>query len=232
MKSKIFIGEKEFELIIERKKVKNINIRIKGDSVIYISCPYKVSYKTIEDALYKNKNWIIKNTLKIKEQIKEENKEENKILYLGKTYNINISISTFNRIDILEEEIKIYSKKLNKEFIDSIIKEWYYVEANKILFEEVKSISRKLKLYPSKVYIGNQKTLWGSCNSKKYIRLNWRLILMPKNIREYIIIHELCHIVHMNHSKDFWDLVNTYDSNYKNNKLWLKYNGKKLIDIY
>lgn len=228
MKSKIFIDEKEFELIIEYKKIKNINIRVKGDSILYISCPYNVRYKTIEDVIYKNKNWIIKNTLKMK----KENNEENKLLYLGKAYSRSISISTFNRIDILEEKIKIYSKKLDKEFIDNLIKEWYYSEANKVLFEEVKSISQKLNLYTSKVSIGNQKTLWGSCNSKKHIRLNWRLILMPKSIREYIIIHELCHIVHMNHSKEFWDLVNTYDSNYKNNKLWLKSNGKKLINIY
>lgn len=228
MKSKVFIDEKEFEIVIERKKVKNINIRIKGDSILYISCPYKVSYKAIEDVLYKNKKWIIKNTLKLKEEIKEENK----ILYLGKTYNISLSISDFNRVDILEEEIKIYSQKLDNESIYKLIEEWYYVEANKVIFEEVKSISQKLNLYPSKVYIGNQKTLWGSCNSKKHVRLNWRLILMPKSIREYIIIHELCHITHMNHSKDFWNLVNTYDSNYKRNKLWLKNNGKKLMNIY
>lgn len=228
MQNKIFIDGKEINIIIEYKNVKNINLRIKETSVVHISCSYKVSYKAIEDALYKNKDWIIKNTINREQYILDEDK----ILYLGKYYNLKIILSNIDKISILEQYIIIYSKENTREYINSLIEKWYYREASIILFNEIESLSKRLAIYPNKVYIGNQKTLWGSCNSKKHIRLNWRLVLMPKSVRYYIIIHELCHIIYMNHSSDFWMLVNKYDPKYKENKLWIKENGKKLINIY
>lgn len=226
MINKIFLEGKELFLVIEYKNVKNINLRIKDNSTIHISCPYNVSYKVINDILNKNKKWIIENTKNKNIEINED-----KLLYLGNYYNIKVISNNINKINILDKDITIYAKDITKPYVFNIIKEWYYREANKIILNEVLLISERLELFPSKVLIGNQKTLWGSCNSKKVIRLNWRLILMPKFVRDYIIIHELCHLVFMNHSSDFWKLVCNYSPEYKKSKLWLKNNGRKLMNI-
>uniref|UniRef100_UPI0018AB9FA7 M48 family metallopeptidase n=1 Tax=Clostridium tertium TaxID=1559 RepID=UPI0018AB9FA7 len=79
--------------------------------------------------------------------------------------------------------------------------------------------------------IKDQKSLWGSCNSRREIRLNWRLVLMPQFVMDYIIIHELCHIKQMNHSKEFWKLVESHCPNYKESKYWLKENGAMLMKL-
>ncbi|MDZ4965188.1 DUF45 domain-containing protein, partial [Clostridium perfringens] len=127
------------------------------------------------------------------------------------------------------KNLVINSLCLEDEYIRNEIMNWYRKLATDIIGNRVMEISNKILLKPSKIIIKNQKSLWGSCNSKKEIRLNWRLVLMPYFVIDYIIIHELCHIIHMNHSKDFWDLVKQYCPNYKESKNWLKENGAMLM---
>ena len=74
----------------------------------------------------------------------------------------------------------------------------------------------------NQVRIKGNKSRWGSCSSKKNINLNWALLMAPMNVSDYVVIHELCHLKEMNHSKDFWKLVQKYDPNFKEHIKWLK----------
>ena len=71
--------------------------------------------------------------------------------------------------------------------------------------------------------------MWGSCNSRSEISLNWKLVMLPKKVIDYVIVHELCHIIEPNHSNSFWSLVKKYDKEYIVNKDWLKKNGIEII---
>lgn len=75
--------------------------------------------------------------------------------------------------------------------------------------------------------IGDQKTRWGSCSSKATISYNWRLVLMPDEIMDYVVVHELCHLLEMNHSKEFWNQVSRIIPDYKTRRKWLKENGSR-----
>ena len=81
----------------------------------------------------------------------------------------------------------------------------------------------------NKLLFGQYKSKWGSCNSKKTISYDWRIIMAPFEVIHYLIIHELCHIKYPNHSKHFWKYVEKYMINYKIQKKWLKNNSNKLI---
>jgi predicted metal-dependent hydrolase len=101
-----------------------------------------------------------------------------------------------------------------------------------LLLEEVIEVtsflSQKHNLQFSKIRLTNNKTKWGSCNSKGVLSFNWRLVFATKEVLDYLIVHEMSHLTHMNHSKKFWNLVEKIYPNYKTAKLWLKQNGKKL----
>ena len=102
---------------------------------------------------------------------------------------------------------------------------------DKLLLEVTKLVdffSAKHDLSFSKIRIMNNKNKWGSCSSKGVLSFNWRLIFAPKEILEYLVVHEMCHIIEMNHSVRFWNLVETLYPNYKLAKLWLKGNGMRL----
>lgn len=78
------------------------------------------------------------------------------------------------------------------------------------------------------ITIRDQKTRWGSCSGRGTLSFNWRLILAPPEILDYVVVHELCHLTHMNHSREFWDLVGSVIPDYKVRRKWLKENGHTL----
>lgn len=78
------------------------------------------------------------------------------------------------------------------------------------------------------ITIRDQKTRWGSCSGRGILSFNWRLILAPTEILDYVVVHELCHLTHMNHSKEFWGLVGSVIPDYKVRRKWLKENGHTL----
>lgn len=86
----------------------------------------------------------------------------------------------------------------------------------------------RLDAYPTRLRIGNQKTLWGSCSARGVVSLNWRLVAAPKPVFEYVVVHELCHLVEHNHGRRFWDLVASLLPDYRERRGWLKRHGVAL----
>lgn len=99
------------------------------------------------------------------------------------------------------------------------------------LVEERASIHcQKMDLMPSKIVIKGQRSRWGSCSSRtRRITLNWRLAKAPVEIIDYVIIHELGHLKHPNHSREFWQFVAGYAPEYKKHRKWLRLRGKELF---
>ena len=107
-----------------------------------------------------------------------------------------------------------------------------YRKAAKIYIpQRVEYYSKQMGGSYQTVSIREQKTRWGSCSSNHTLSFNWRLMLAPPQVLDYVIVHELCHLTHMNHSKEFWDLVEKIMPDYKEKKQWLKENGHLLYEI-
>jgi len=216
-----------YKLIFKNKKNLSMRLNSKGELVVY--SPIDISIEYIEKILISKEKWIMTNISRIENS--KINKNKSKIYYLGNEFNLNVELSNIDNIYLEKDILFIKSKNLDDAYIKSLLFNWYKVQANIIIKNRVDKLAAKYLLYPSKTIIRNQKTRWGSCSYKKEIRLNWRLILMPYYVMDYIIIHELCHLKHMNHSKDFWTLV---EKNYKNYKLaesWLKENGINIMEV-
>ncbi|MDE2031078.1 MAG: DUF45 domain-containing protein [Patescibacteria group bacterium] len=95
-------------------------------------------------------------------------------------------------------------------------------EARRVILSDLERINEIYKFKYARVAIRDQKTRWGSCSKKKNLNFNYRLLFVSKEEREYVIAHELCHLVEMNHSKNFWDLVASFSTEYKIHKAKLK----------
>ena len=202
---KINIDDVEREVLIVRKKNnKNTYLRVKDDLSIYVTTNYWTKDKDIIKFITANQNYIRKMTSKKLKQI-EYNKN---FLYLGKKYDIVI----LNSKDILLGEDKIFvsnSKDLDK---------WLRNRA-KIVFQE--ELDKMYQMFPKEIpypllTIRKMTTRWGVCNVKtKRITLNLELIKKDIKYLDYVIVHELSHLIHPNHSKDFWNLVGILEPNYK-----------------
>jgi len=105
----------------------------------------------------------------------------------------------------------------------------YRQAAKQYIYERVEYYLPQTGGFYSSIRIGDQKTRWGSCSSNKTLSFSWRLMLAPPRVLDYVVIHELCHLTYMNHSKEFWAKVASIDPDYKEHRRWLKENGDSLI---
>ena len=119
-------------------------------------------------------------------------------------------------------------KRQEKREMPEAEKKYYRNLAREVLGARTGYYARKMGVTYGRISIREQKTRWGSCSSAGNLNFNWKLILAPPEVLDYVVIHELCHLKEMNHSKAFWDEVEKVMPEYETYKLWLKENGWRL----
>lgn len=208
------------EVEVRRGNRKSVTLRINKDGKVIVNCPYKFSKKDINKILEEKKNWIESTISKVKDY-KQKNSEFynlTSITYLGENYLVDVHD---NCILLNKGEDCIYIKKRKNSSTEKVVKDWLIKQANAVVLDRLASISAIIGIkYKSSEVISARKK-WGSCDNFKNIKLNYRLVMMPKFCIDYVCVHELCHIKHMNHSKEFWSLVSSYVPNYKDIKKFM-----------
>ena len=206
------------DYIIIRKNIKNAYIQIK-DGLFYVRVPKRMLEKDIDKLVKEREKWIKKH---LEEQKKKEESENQYIELLGQKYDINIINSNRDCIEIANGKANIYIKENTKEKREKLIKNLY----KKCALKQYTIITQKMMeltgLSPDSWKISDIHSAWGSCSSKRNITLSLNLIKKREELIEYVVLHELCHLKHMNHSKEFWSLVEKYMPNYKECRRELK----------
>lgn len=201
----IEVDNKEYEITVIHKRNKNMYLRIKEDLSIVITAPFGVSEKRIKKFVLDNYDYIAK-VIRKKANVLE--KKENKFLHLGTYYDIcyvNKNIIEFG------SSRAFVGKNVN-------IDNWYRKQAKEVFTDLYDECFDNFDVRREKplLKIRKMKGKWGVCNiTNNTITLNLELIKFDPKYLEYVIYHELCHLKHPNHSKDFWDLVGIYVPNYK-----------------
>lgn len=214
--------------MVIRKKRKTIALKVKEEGYVEVIVPLRVTYSYIEDLLKRKEQWIISVLNKFKQE-KEARENKSVALFLGEEYTLKKIQSPNHRtsVEVLQKEI-IVNYLINEDESRDILKRWYVNKASEILSKKTKEFSSILEVSPNKVTIKEQKTRYGSCSSKKNINYNWKIIMAPEAVVDYLVVHELSHLVHFNHQKEFWQLVESVLPNYKECRDYLKENGHKL----
>lgn len=109
-----------------------------------------------------------------------------------------------------------------------MLEKWYRKEAEAIITEKAEKFAEQIGVTYEQLRIKDQKSRWGSCSSNGNVNFSWRIIMAPEAICDYVIIHELCHRLYMNHSHEFWGCVHKYCPDYWKHRKWLKENGQTL----
>lgn len=231
-------NEKLYNYEIIKKDNKNISIKISNGGNITVISPYKISEFTINNIIKKKEAWIVKKVWEIKNREDRKNaiefKNSEKLLYKGSYYPINIlEDMTYNcEVNFVNSAIEIKLNTLvqgsnRSKIIEAALKKWYRDRCEEVVKLRAAYYSKILGLYPAKLTVKckAQITLWGSCSSKGSINFNNRLILAPEKVIDYIVVHELCHLKYMNHSKEFYGLLKNTIPDYKNCKNYLKTNS-------
>ena len=207
---------------IERSNRKTLSLSVMKDGVVCIKAPIHMKDETIERFVQEKQDWI-RSKLSIIHATRDKFSEiinYNKFLIYGNSY--SLAYSDIKKIKTSDNFEILIPKKIDNSKLLKSIKAWYKKAAKEILTERISYLSNYAKLFFNEIKIGDSKGRWGACNSKGTIILNFRLLMLPPAIIDYVLVHELCHLKEMNHSKNFWSLVETILPSYEKAKKTIK----------
>lgn len=215
-----------------RSKRKTISLTITKDAELVVRVPLRMPLKDINRIIEEKTDWIISKREQVLKRKREFDAlkfiEGGKFFFQGKTYTL-VPKNETSQIYFSNE--KLYYPSCHDEKLPDILKKWCKAEAKKILPERLKQLSQMLNIPITGCSITSARTRWGSCSAKNRISLTWRLIMANPDAIDYVIIHELCHVIHKNHSKEFWKKVKQIMPNYLIHKKWLKDHGY-ILDLF
>lgn len=160
------------------------------------------------------------------EGLSSEQSSSGKILYQGQLLPCNVELDETLKEPFFSFNEEILTIKINNptQDLSALAEEWSRTQAQQILPQKVATWAQKMGVEYNNIVIKDQKTLWGSCSQKKNLNFSYRLIKMPISIIDYLIVHELAHLVHFDHSPEFWSYVEGFIPNYKEARKWLNTN--------
>lgn len=211
MVDSIQFGSHTIEYSILYSDRKTLGITITPETKVLVKAPDKASRSQIREKVFKRASWIIRQqsyflTFQPKTPPRKYVSGESH-LYMGRQYRLQVTISKKEEVRYKGRYIEVFTKK--KEKAGQLLTQWYRHRA-KIKFAEIaEPLIQRFKKYdvePSGVYLQNMKYRWGSCTPKGKIILNPELIKAPKPCIEYVIIHELCHLIYHDHTRKFIEL--------------------------
>jgi predicted metal-dependent hydrolase len=184
--------------------------------------------RDVPGLLESKQRWILKNIARYNADLApfDSNSLNNGDLvpYLGQDHKVHINGGHSNKCSVRLENNELFIEgQCDKGIATATLKQWLRSRATAYLQQRTSRMSADLGFRYNRIYIRGQRTLWGSCSGKGNISLNWKLIMFPPYIIDYVIIHELAHLKVMNHSKAFWNIVAALCPQWRTHRKWLKH---------
>ncbi len=208
--------------LIIRTHRRSLSITITKNAEIIVRAPKKLSMDKIISYINEKEKWITTKQKEIQERLNINKNiiNYNQLLFLGKKYNIEY-VNGLKKIELSSDQLMIPSK-YNNEYRIKHIRDWYISNAKIILKDRLEYLANIMQIDYSGLTINNSKNRWGSCDINRNIKLNFRLIMLPHRVIDYVIVHELSHILEFNHSKEFYKIVSMIIPSYKLQQKQLK----------
>ena len=218
------------KVIIKRtNRKKTISISIRDETVTVLS-PKLTSKSFLNNILIKKKKWIER---KLDEHRKRSevinNKYANDKLFqkFGEQKKLIFKKSSAEKIIENQNSIEVHC--LSKFCMKKKLEDWLKLQLDSYIKYKLENLKKIMKVDYRDFSIKTYKRKLGSCSYNKHLSFNLKIAFMPKKIIDYIIVHELCHLVYFNHSKDFWKLVEKFCPEFKKHKKWIKKNGNLIL---
>jgi predicted metal-dependent hydrolase len=207
--------------VLKRSSRKSIGLRITPEG-LSVSAPHRLPVHVIENLLLEKSAWILKKLEEAKPHPAQQWIDGEKISYLGQAYELRTGQSNKRSVALSHEGIEVRMPAPSPEETEAMVGIWYRKRALECFSDRIEHYCEKLGLIEPRLFLSNAKTRWGSCNSKREVRLNWRLVKLPIELVDYVVVHELSHLVELNHSRAFWETVGRAYPDYRRARQELK----------
>lgn len=216
----------DYNVLYKKRKTMGIYIDVYGN--IELRVPVATKDDQITGFIDQKWLWIISRQKEMKEKTKgfkqPEYESGETFLYLGQSYPIIINVDEkliHDTVIFEKDQLEIRVKVNDIKGIKKLMKRFYYKKCKALITDRIKVYQPKFKMKPRGFKISSNKKTWGTCNSMRELTFNYKLAMAPIEVIDYIVIHEMCHMVHLNHDRSFWRLVGKYMPDYEEKQEWL-----------
>ncbi len=213
------------------RRAKHLSLKVRFDSTeLEVVAPFEFDLGLLEDILRKKQDWILDQLDRFHQAEKQclyKQYGGKRVYYQGREFEVETKIEQGNtrHVFMCEGKLIVVVPEGAEKEAGAVLEEWLRSTARQIINQRVEVVSKVLNLSYNRIFIRSQKTRWGSCSQKRNLNFNWRLVMAPPDVLDYIVVHELMHLVELNHSKKFWRLVEGVCPDYKVHRAWLRKNG-------
>ena len=205
-----------------RTNRRSVSLEIRGKGELIVRAPLRLAHSCILDIVRKKAEWIKEKQQHMKTR---EIPSANEKYFLGQKLNV-ITVSG-EKASVSFDENNLFITMPQHRTVQALLSRWYKTKTLEIVLSRAVRLANEFGLGFTKVSISTASRRWGSCNKKGHITFSFRLVMLPLEVVDYIIIHELAHLVELNHSKRFWATVHKMMPEYELHEKWLKHNGYK-----
>ncbi|WP_341876960.1 SprT family zinc-dependent metalloprotease [Defluviitalea saccharophila] len=235
MKLELKYGTRSIPFEVVRAKRKTVKIVVTPPDQVVVTVPMKMNKDQILDIVQVKGKWIVQKIDYFKEfdylPVKREYVNGELFMCLGNHYPLYIEYdSDIKKPEVMlsKDQFIIKTNMQSKEVIRKAMEQWYRDTAKNVIEERVKYYQKYFYIEPKDIKVKEQRKRWGSCTYDNRLLFNWRCIMATLESLDYVVVHEMSHMVHKNHSKQFWSFVEAILPDYKARKLWLRNNGIKM----
>jgi len=218
-----------------------VSIAVDPKEGVIVTAPEDVSKEKINNVVTDRAGWIIEKQEELRDitepPLEKEFLSGEKLQYLGRRYRLKL-IKDDEReeisVSLKKGQFKVnipnnLEDKERKKLVREKLVDWYQEHAQSKLKERVNKYKDKVGVKPNSVKVKHQQKRWGSCTKNKDLLYNWKVIMAPMSIVDYVVVHELCHLKEKNHTEKFWRMLKSVIPDYEDRKDWLRVNGPRLV---
>ena len=229
-------GTKKIKFRVTYTNRKTMSISVEPPNDILVVAPNGTPEEDIKDIVKSRGSWIVQKLFEFRNiEAKKVNREfvnGESFMYLGRNYSLQIHIDeTLQKnslVKLFRGRFHVYVCENNDELIKKAMELWYREKTEEQVRSRIRYYQKYFDKKPNNIKVREQKKRWATCTSKNELLFNWRCAMAKATALDYIVVHEMCHMYHMNHSQEFWDLVASIMSDYESRKEWLRDYGIRM----
>ena len=232
----IRLGGREVRYLLKRSQRRRTVVFVVDEDGLAVHAPWRSTQARIDRALREAAAWVLRKLETWSRRQRRAQRWANGVSlpFLGRELTLEVDNDPLATTAILVAPLRLrvtVQNALGEAAVREAVVSWYRRHATSHFIERIAHYAQQLSLPPPRLFLSNARTQWGSCNVKREVRLNWRLIQAPEPAIDYVVVHELAHLVELNHSRRFWSVVERTFPGHQAARAHLDEKGRWYLDI-
>ncbi|MEG0797243.1 MAG: SprT family zinc-dependent metalloprotease [Acidaminococcaceae bacterium] len=222
-------------LDVQRSQRRTLSLIVQSTGGVVVKAPLALTDAQLLAAVQTKAGWLLKK-LALTAQRQAQHYEHlgvsgEQYLYLGRAYQLEVQVEPGLRKDevtVVDYRLVVKVRHQQPAVVKAVLRQWYYAQAHEEVGARVVYYQESFSQQPTRIQVKEQKRRWGSCTAQNALLFNWRLVMAPPAVLDYVVIHELCHLRYKNHGREFWQAVAELLPDYQVQQIWLRDNAHNM----